>query len=216
LRGHCVHLWFLSLFTIVFLMGTGVFAASALGQEMSAQVRVVSPESAAIEDEISVDVVVDEVTNLGGFQFVLSFDPEVLEPLSAAKTPFLGSTGRDVSCADATIDDAALRFVCVTLGPTPAGADGSGTVASVKFRAKGAGDSDLTLSRVKLVHPDGELIDSTMIGASISVGESSEGNRVIVYAAIGAVVALLALGAGIAVSRRRGSASAGAAGSEDL
>jgi hypothetical protein len=175
----------------------------ARAQQPATRTHVVAPETASVDEEIVVEVLVDEVENLGGFQFVLTVDPDVLEPLSVDKGLFLGSSGREVVCNDPTIDGAAVQFLCVTLGPTPDGPSGTGAVASVTFLARGKGDSELNLTRVRLAHPDGTPISSSSSGTSISVNGSSEANRLLyVGIGVGALVVLLAAAA-IAIRRAR-------------
>jgi hypothetical protein len=54
----------------------------------------------------------------------------LLTGLSAVQGPFIGSTGRPVQCLGPQITPTSLNFKCVTLGSTPPGAGGSGTIDS--------------------------------------------------------------------------------------
>jgi hypothetical protein len=131
---------------------------AAVGTELPAQAITQS-------QQFDVAINVDGASDLAGFQFVLSFDPKILRATGARGAPFLGSTGREVSCADPTLDEGAVRFACVTLRTEPAGVDGAGTIAIIRVMTQGAGTTDLSLSHVKLVHPDGTELPSRVLPA---------------------------------------------------
>jgi hypothetical protein len=97
---------------------------------------------------VSVDVVVDNVVNLGAYQFTLSFNPGVVAFLSIQNGPFLGSSNRTVLCNTPSVGASTVSFGCVTLGSTPPGPAGSGTLATVQFEASANGSSPFHLSNV--------------------------------------------------------------------
>jgi hypothetical protein len=150
-----------------------VFAASAIqpaeaGGTSSVTITPASPNVAAGAD-INIQVNISNVTDtdgLGAYEFVLSFDPNVLAYESFADGSFLGSTGRSVTCLPArldvdgdTIDDPGfVRLACATLSPTPAGPTGGGTLASVTLSTSCAGNSLIAFSKVNLSDPLGEDI----------------------------------------------------------
>ena len=144
-------------------------AGVALAQE--AVVKVESPgELGADGRELAVVVVVEDVSNLGGFEFTLGFNPDVLEYKSVVGGDFLGSSGRQVQCLDPKVQESSVSLVCVTLGPTPAeGANGTGQLARVSFSARGEGESALTLTDVQLVVPPGDPIASSTQDGSVQV-----------------------------------------------
>ena len=111
--------------------------------------------------DFSVDVVVDEVSNLGAYEFTLVFDPNIIALRGVSNGPFLGSTGRTVSCLDPTLGVGSVHFVCTTLGPVPGGASGSGVLATVRFLALAEGSSPLDLQNVVLTDITGGSIPVT-------------------------------------------------------
>ncbi len=164
-----------SILLILAAIGLAVSAAwpsqVSRAQSDAATVRVVPPSDSVTKSTKGIDVSIDvaNVTNLAGFQFVLVVDPSVLKPLSARKTAFLSTSGREIFCPEPTIEDAAIRYACVTLRETPAGVDGSGTIATVSLQPAAKGTSDLVLKEVRLVHPDGTEIASTTADSRLSV-----------------------------------------------
>jgi hypothetical protein len=174
----------------------------------SATVFVDAPGSVSPDDDqVQFDVKVRDVENLGGFSLVLSFNPDVFNPVSILKGDFLGSTDREVVCADPTIEDSAMRLECVSLRDQPAGPDGEGTLAVVTLQPEAEGDSDLALSRVRLVHPDGSEIAVGSEDASLSVSESGNWITDNIPLVAGIAAAVVAAGAVVAyfVARRNAS-----------
>jgi hypothetical protein len=152
-----------------FALATSTQRGQTQGNE--AVVRAVPPSSSvsASADKIDVAIEVENVSNLAGFQFFLAVDPDVLRLLSADKTPFLAEGGREIVCRDPVIQDGVVLFACATLRPTPAGVDGTGTIATVSVKPLGSGRSSLTLSKVILVHPDGSVLPSVVTDGELTI-----------------------------------------------
>lgn len=148
----CLPLGLGALGLLALTAGTWFAPGSARAQSV---VMRLDPPSRTVDvgsGKFTVDVVVDGVTNLGSYEFQLTFDPKVVRFVGVENEPFLGSTGRTLYCPPPTLfyDQPGepanrLRFSCGTLDPTPAGPDGSAVLATVTFAAQGAGTSPLTL-----------------------------------------------------------------------
>ena len=133
----------------------------------------VSPVSQTIPIGIStsIDVIVDNVTNLGGFQFTLQFSPSVLSYQGIQPGQFLGSTGRSVACLPAIVASGQVQLACNTLGAAPPGPSGSGALATVVFQGAADGISFLTLSGVILTDTAGNALQPvTLQPGAIAVG----------------------------------------------
>jgi hypothetical protein len=121
------------------------------------------------------EVVADNVSNLGAYQFTLSFDPGVISFVGATTTSFLGSTGRDVTCSGPWASGGSVSISCVTTSPPstgppgPDGPDGSGALVSLEFSGLMPGDSPLTLSDVILADIRGNPIPSTTQDGSVTI-----------------------------------------------
>ena len=84
-----------------------------------------------------VDLRVKDVHNsngLGSFEVTFKFDPGVATATLVQLGPFLGSTGRAVSCTTPTIAPGSVNISCNTLTNTPNGPLGSGVLATVTFQ----------------------------------------------------------------------------------
>jgi len=176
-------------------------------QDQEATVRVVAPTDKVDSSTKTFDVAIDveNAQNLGGFVFILSFDGDVLKATSASHTDFIASTGREPVCVDPAIEADAVRLQCVTLRETPAGVDGSGTLAHITFESKKGGTSPLSLTRVELPHIDGRAQRFTIVDASVEVegGGSSWLLPAIIIAAV-VVGVIVIVGGGLALRMRRG------------
>ena len=84
--------------------------------------------------EITVNVVAQDVSGIGAFEFGLAI-PFGLQFASYAPGPLLGSTGRVPSCLQTPKNpEGRVYIACATAGPAPAGASGTGVLASLRFR----------------------------------------------------------------------------------
>jgi hypothetical protein len=116
-------------------------------------VRIVS-----VGDQFTVDVRVDNVINLGAYEFKLAFDPAAVAFVDVANGPFLGSSDRTPECAPPILTASSVQFSCSTLGAELPGASGSGVLATVRFKATATGTSSLDLQDVVLLTPNAQPI----------------------------------------------------------
>ena len=130
------HLWVVGFLVLVASLTSvlvfGGAASSTLGPTMRLDPALVEVEGLAGET-FSIDVLIEDVTNLGGFEFELHFDDSIAN-LDIQLGPFLGSEGGDVNC----INNVGLGIAvlgCVRLGAPP-GPSGAGVVAVLNFTLK--------------------------------------------------------------------------------
>jgi hypothetical protein len=138
----------------LFLLVTNPFAVRADNPPV---IRL-DPPSQSVDvgnGPFTVSVMVDNVADLGAYEFQLQFDPAVVRFVGVEDGGFLGSTGRQLQCPTATLFYPAdgdlpneIRDGCSTLNSTPAGPSGSGRLAVVTFAPIGSGYSDLTFTAV--------------------------------------------------------------------
>jgi hypothetical protein len=139
---------------------------------------VVDPASqeVVVGDYFTVDVRVDNVNNLGAYEFTLQFNSDLISYVTVTDGDFLGSTGRVVFCPDPITDVGTVRFGCVSSDSGTPGASGSGQLAQVLFQAVAPGTSDLNLPLVALADPFGENIPAAAAGGSVSVSAVGGGS----------------------------------------
>jgi hypothetical protein len=154
--------------------------AMVIAQTAQAQgttVRLETPPDTPIAGRESFDVtaVVDNVTNLGAFQFQLTYDSHVIELQDVKEGPFLGSSGRPVQCLPPRRTEGSIDFTCVTLGATPDGPAGSGVLAILTFQPVGAGTSPLHFEQLILTDPPANRLPSEMEDTSLIVEQAPGG-----------------------------------------
>lgn len=129
----------------------------ALGSTSGAQqspVFTLTPRTQTVDlssGTANVEVRIEGVTDLAAFEFVLRYDTGVLEQPSVQPGPFLGSTGRQVTCLNPRVDSeehgpGTLQYACVTtaLGD---GVSGSGLLATVTFELAGGASTPLVFDK---------------------------------------------------------------------
>jgi hypothetical protein len=142
-----------------------------------AVVRVVAPAVWPPDGgSFEVRVEVEGVTDLAAFELKVAFDPSILGYGGVEVGPFLGSTGRSVSCPGPkffTPQRDIFSFACSSLGPEPAGPSGAGVLMTVRFDPADRGPSPLALSGVKLTDTRGRPIPARVQGGSIVIARSA-------------------------------------------
>ena len=193
--------------TIAALAGVALLAFALRPETATAlaQTATVQPQTATVTVDVAsktgstarLEVNVTDASNLAGFQFVLSYNSELLTAPDVVKTEFLTKSGRQIVCQDPVIQTGAIRYTCVTLDLQPPGVDGHGTLATVTFKTSGKGTSPLALSNVKLVHPDGSVLPSTSVNGTLTISGSDSLSfwlRIVIGTAAGGVaLGLIAL-----------------------
>lgn len=103
----------------------------------------------------TIDVVIEEAVDLGGYEFQVSFSASVLEVTKVEEGGYLGSTGRRVFPVNPEIDNevGTVRYGVASVGG-PAGPDGSGKLATLTFEAVGPGTTELHLHQVLIADTD--------------------------------------------------------------
>ena len=183
------------------LGGVLLLGVPGVGAQGEARVHLEAPGKVGLEDgAVEASAVVSDAKNLGAFEIELTYDPAILEAQEVERGPFLGSSGRTVSCIEPRLERGFLRFVCVTLGPAPPGADGTGVLATFHFAVRGEGPSRIDFGRLALADPEGSLLSMTSEGTTVTVeaGNGGGGSGWRLWGAFvaggGAVAALLAFG----------------------
>lgn len=117
----------------------------------------VSPPSKRVPisaGNFTMDIVAQDVSNLGAYQVELTFNPAIVHVVSVSPGPFLGSTGRTVSPVGPIIDNnlGKVTFGAFTFGPQP-GVNGTGVLATVTFQPRAHGTSSLHLQNLQVADP---------------------------------------------------------------
>lgn len=143
-----------------------------------------------VRPQFSVDVTIEQVTNLAGFDARLGCDPTVLKVTRADYNYFLATAGTVTNWGEAPTPqnpdtDGTLSMVAALFPLPDQGASGEGVVAQVTLQAVASGLSDLNLSNIKLPDinnqpigdEDGDdLFDGPVANGGIAVDQPCSGS----------------------------------------
>lgn len=119
-------------------------------------------------------------TGLGAFQFDLSYNTNVANPLSVVEGPFLGTTNRDTSCIQPVTTPGELSYSCNSIGPgAPTGFNGpqgAGVLATLLIQPGSAfGFTQLIFDKTHLEDLTGDIaIPHTAITGSLLVAKCGD------------------------------------------
>jgi hypothetical protein len=127
-------------------------------------------------ENFSLQVMIEGIEDLGGFQIELAYDPSVVEVKQAAVDDFLTSTGRNKIPVGPNIDSEAGTVVlgAATFGDA-AGAEGSGVLATISCTALGDGTSALSLQNVQVLDTAAGALSVEVEGGQVVVGDAEAG-----------------------------------------
>ena len=134
-------------------------------------------ESAGVGDTFLIDINVENVSDLYGFEFKLSYDTGVLDALNITEGPFLKSGGPTFKAKMEINETTGTIYVAITLYEVEQGVNGSGTLVTIKFKAASSGKSLLHLYDTILGNSLGEPIPHTTKDGTvyIKVAEAEKG-----------------------------------------
>jgi hypothetical protein len=118
----------------------------------------------------TVAVMIDQASNLGGFEFTLWFTPTTVTVGSVTLGDFLGSTGRTVIPVGPTINNQTGRasFGAASVG-SAAGPDGTGSLATITLTAQDGGESPLDLQGVMVLDTHAQHQTTTVQDGTVRV-----------------------------------------------
>jgi len=206
------------LWMLLTIIATLTFALAGVGKASTAKIALDPPKVKDIDPggTFTVDVTVTDVNNLYGWQFLMHFDPDVVQVDNVTEGPFLGSTGETPFPLPPTIDnDQGFVIAGSTFQlPFPAdGVTGNGVLATIAFSVTGRGtinlefDEDETLTYLSEVQWTNSHGLKVGIPVTLDNGTFSNGGQVtlspLIIIAIVVAVALCGIGAFYYMRRRR-------------
>jgi len=150
--------------TLVALLALGAFAYAQDGAKVT-----ISPAAQSVEagQQATVQVMIEDVSNLYGAEVHLSFDPTLLNVSSitpgAFPDPASGSVVSDYDNAAGTV-----YYAITLLAPAPA-VDGSGVLCDVTFNALTEGISPVTITDAILADVQGAEIPVTTSNGEVVI-----------------------------------------------
>ncbi len=122
-------------------------------------------------DTFSLNLNAENISDLAGWQADITFDPNVLEAIEVTEGSFLKSEGGDTFFQSGTIDNTVGRITSLFSARIfESGVSGTGTLLSVTFKAKAAGETQVTLENFEFSSISGDIIPTVPPNISITVG----------------------------------------------
>ena len=126
--------------------------------------------SVRVGDTFTLHINAEKVTDLAGWQFDLTFDPDVLEAVEINEGDFLKTGGGTTFVQKGTVDNAGGKIAGLSAALiSESGVTGTGTLLSVVFSAKAGGNSQLALHNFQLGSTTGEVIPAGVRDLTIVV-----------------------------------------------
>ena len=123
-------------------------------------------------DAFTLNLNAENITDLAGWQADIAFDPNVLEAVEVTEGDFLKSEVGNTFFQGGTIDNTTGKITGINIARIAGGGvNGSGTLLSVKFRAKIGGDTYITLENFEFGSSSGDIIPAVPPNITITVGE---------------------------------------------
>ena len=131
-----------------------------------------------VGDTFTLDLIVEDVVDLAGWQIDIAFNPQVLGAVSVTEGAFLSKDGGNTHFLQGTIDNVSGTITGVNqvfLGD--GGVNGTGKLLSITFEAKATGRETLQLQNLALGSPNGDNIPYALVANPIiTVGASRDIN----------------------------------------
>jgi len=166
-------------FAIIFICFVGMMFTVA--SQTVPRIYVDPPSiGAPVGDNFTIDINVEDVTNLYGFDFKLGYDTSILDATQieietwlsggAECKPFSQIIDGDTCAIIKNVDAGGYVWIVVTLLGEATPASGNGTLATITFQVTGSGESVLDLY-------DTDLVDSSANKITHNVDDGSFGCR---------------------------------------
>ena len=122
---------------------------------------VFSKSSLHVGDTFTLDLSVENISDLAGWQFDIVFDPTMLEAIEVNEGDFLKTGGGTTFFQKGKIDNRSGKITGLSSALlSGGGVTGTGTLLSIKFSAKAGGEAQLKLQNVQFGASTGDLIST--------------------------------------------------------
>ena len=119
----------------------------------------VSPTPIHPGDTFTLDISAENIFDMAGWQFDIVFDPTALETIDVSEGDFLKMAGSSTFFQGGTIDNVAGKIGGLSAARfSTQGASGTGVLLQVRFKAKSAGEIELTLPNLQFASTTGGSI----------------------------------------------------------
>lgn len=132
-------------------------------------VQIAAPAGIGIGQQFYVDVKAGDVADLAGAPFVLTYDPALVEYVSASEGGFLKKGGKLTVFSVSPDTAGGALTVKLERAPNTGGESGGGTLVSVLFRAKSKGTASFGFRNVNFTSADGKSLEMLPFSTAVDV-----------------------------------------------
>ena len=123
-----------------------------------------------VSDTFALNLTVEDITDLAGWQLDITFNPTVLKAVSVTEGDFLSKDGGSTFFQAGSINNTTGSITgLIGARISAGGVSGTGTLLSINFEAKAAGEGGLALHETKLGDPNGDPIPHEFVINPITV-----------------------------------------------
>ncbi len=132
-------------------------------------VQIAAPAGVDIGQQFSVDIKAGDVQDLAGAALVLSYNPNLVEFISAAEGGFLKKDGKATIYSATASAAEGILTINLSRAPNSGGISGAGTLVSALFRAKSKGAASFGFQRVSFTSADGKPLEMLPFSTAVNV-----------------------------------------------
>lgn len=124
--------------------------------------NIAAPQTAKVNDQFRVEVVVSEVTNFYNGRFALEYDPAQIDVVEVAEGPFLKKDGNPTTFTSQINKDVGRIDINLGKAGVVSGVGGSGTLAIITFKAKAKGSVNMGFGGADIFATGGVPMDADL------------------------------------------------------
>jgi general secretion pathway protein D len=132
-------------------------------------VQIAAPAGIDVGQQFDVDIKAGDAQNLTSAFLILSYDPRLVDYVSAAEGSFLKKDGKPTTFSSTANSSNGTLIINLSRTPNNGGISGTGTLASALFRAKGKGAASFGFQRVSFTSADGKPLEMLPFSTSVNV-----------------------------------------------
>jgi general secretion pathway protein D len=132
-------------------------------------VQIAAPSGIDAGQQFSVDIKAGDVQDLAGGSLVLSYNPSLVEYVSATEGGFLKKDGKATLYSAAANPAEGTLTIRLSRAPNSGGISGAGTLVSVLFRAKAKGAASFGFQSVSFTSADGKPLEMLPFSTAVNV-----------------------------------------------
>ena len=131
--------------------------------------QIAAPSSASVGQQFSLDIKINDITDLANAPFVFTYDPVFVDFVAISEGAFMKKDGKPTTFSN--VVNSAAGTVTVMSGRTAAniGVSGGGTIATVSFRAKKQGPTSFAFRNAAFTTTNGSALNILPFSTAVDI-----------------------------------------------